>query len=64
MAHIGNPKRVVQGVPKPILAPTFAPPIKQPAPEPERELVPARKAPSKVEQQLNRTLVRAGWYEV
>lgn len=68
MAHIGQPKRVVQGVPKPIIAPQFQPvrkvePAEAPAEEVERELVPARQAPSKTTQQVNRTLLRAGWYE-
>lgn len=38
MSQIGNPVRIVR-VPKPIVAPVFAPPVKQPEPAPVLEPV-------------------------
>lgn len=55
MAQIGKPQRVVF-VPEPIEAPSFAPPVVQPADAPtiERELVPVRRVTPKQPAQASR----------
>ena len=42
MTHIGRPIRVVTGIPEPVKAPVFVPPVKEPIVEPEKIPVPVR----------------------
>jgi hypothetical protein len=43
LTTVKEPVKTFTGVPRPIKAPVLAPPVEQPAPERERELVPLKR---------------------